>query len=61
MTKKILFMLMLCLGLCLNLEAKEQVVKHKYHPQNKAELQALVEDLSVNLGEIDTSKNHGYE
>lgn len=56
MLKKILATLILCLGLCLNLEAKEQVVKHKYHPQNKEELKALIENLEINLGEIDTSK-----
>lgn len=57
MPKKILIALILCLGLCLSfIEAKEQVLKHKYHPQTREELQALVDDLSVNLGGIDTSK-----
>lgn len=27
-----------------------------YSPKNKEELQRLVDDLSINLGEIDTSK-----
>ncbi|ARJ56533.1 BspA family leucine-rich repeat surface protein [Campylobacter cuniculorum] len=30
--------------------------EHKYHPQTKTELKALVENLSINLGVIDTSK-----
>ncbi|QOR05320.1 DUF285 domain-containing protein [Campylobacter cuniculorum] len=30
--------------------------EHKYHPQTKTELKALVEDLSINLGTIDTHK-----
>ena len=51
MQKKIFALLMFALfAVCAIAE------EHKYHPRTKAELKALVEDLSINLGTIDTSK-----
>ena len=51
MLNKILVSFLICLGLCLSfIEAKEQVSKHKYHPQTKEELKALIKDSSVNRG-----------
>ena len=53
MQKKIFALLMFALfALVLTLFA----VFSKYHPQTKTELKALVENLSINLGVIDTSK-----
>ena len=61
--KKIYFLnLLLVLFIALNFagckktDANKEEVKIKYHPATKEELKALVDNESINLGEIDTSK-----
>ena len=41
---------------CKKNDASKEEVKIKYHPATKEELKALVDNESINLGEIDTSK-----
>ena len=66
--KKIYFLnLLLVLFIALNFagckktDANKEEVKIKYHPATKEELKALVDNESINLGDIDTSKITDYK